>query len=56
MSAIEAVTADEANHCPDLGGKATTRLVTDAVIAALNDNPTASPQAYHKRAQLPVTE
>ena len=41
MSAIETVTVDKANHCPDLGGKATTRLVTDAVIAALNDNPTA---------------
>ena len=41
MSAIETVTADKANHCPDLGGKATTRLVTDAVIAALEDDPTA---------------
>ena len=36
MSAIETVTADKANHCPDLGGKATTRLVTDAVIAAMD--------------------
>lgn len=35
MSAIETVTADKVNHCPDLGGKATTRLVTDAVISAM---------------------
>jgi tartrate dehydrogenase/decarboxylase/D-malate dehydrogenase len=35
MSAIETVTANKANHCPDLGGEATTRKVTDAVIAAL---------------------
>ena len=35
LSAIEAVVADKANHCPDLGGRATTRKVTDAVIAAL---------------------
>jgi tartrate dehydrogenase/decarboxylase/D-malate dehydrogenase len=35
MQAIETVTSDKANHCPDLGGKATTRQVTDAVIAAL---------------------
>ena len=41
MSAIETVTADKANHCPDLGGQATTRVVTDAVIAALKDDPTA---------------
>jgi hypothetical protein len=33
-SAIEAVVADKANHCPDLGGRTTTRKVTDAVIAA----------------------
>ena len=35
MQAIETVTSDKVNHCPDLGGKATTRKVTDAVIAAL---------------------
>ena len=38
MSAIETVTTDKANHCQDLGGNATTRLVTDAVIAALRDD------------------
>jgi tartrate dehydrogenase/decarboxylase/D-malate dehydrogenase len=35
MRAIERVTADAAFHPPDLGGKATTREVTDAVIAAI---------------------
>jgi tartrate dehydrogenase/decarboxylase / D-malate dehydrogenase len=35
MRAIERVTADPALHTPDLGGKATTRQVTDAVIAAI---------------------
>jgi tartrate dehydrogenase/decarboxylase / D-malate dehydrogenase len=35
MRAIERVTADAALHTPDLGGKATTREVTDAVIAAV---------------------
>jgi len=35
MRAVERVTADVAFHTPDLGGKATTRQVTDAVIAAL---------------------
>jgi tartrate dehydrogenase/decarboxylase/D-malate dehydrogenase len=35
MRAIERVTADPAFHTPDLGGKATTRAVTDAVIAAI---------------------
>ena len=35
MRAVERVTADPALHTPDLGGKATTRQVTDAVIAAL---------------------
>ena len=35
MRAIERVTADSALHTPDLGGRATTRQVTDAVIAAL---------------------
>jgi tartrate dehydrogenase/decarboxylase/D-malate dehydrogenase len=34
MRAIERVTADPALHTPDLGGTATTRQVTDAVIAA----------------------
>ncbi|MGZ5829925.1 MAG: tartrate dehydrogenase [Xanthobacteraceae bacterium] len=35
MKAIERVTADTALHTPDLGGKATTRQVTDAVCEAL---------------------
>jgi len=35
MRAIERVTADPALHTPDLGGTATTRRVTDAVIAAI---------------------
>jgi tartrate dehydrogenase/decarboxylase/D-malate dehydrogenase len=35
MRAVELVTADPALHTPDLGGKATTRQVTDAVIAAV---------------------
>jgi len=41
MQAIETVTSDKVNHCPDLGGKATTRKVTDAVIAALQSEPRA---------------
>ncbi|MBU3907720.1 MAG: tartrate dehydrogenase [Gammaproteobacteria bacterium] len=35
MQAIERVTADPACHTPDLGGKATTRSVTAAAIAAI---------------------
>jgi len=35
MRAVERVTADPALHTPDLGGKATTRQVTDAVCEAL---------------------
>src|ERR671912_2281834 len=35
MRAIERVTGDAKLHTPDLGGKATTRQVTDAVIGAL---------------------
>jgi tartrate dehydrogenase/decarboxylase/D-malate dehydrogenase len=35
MRAIEKVTADPALHTPDLGGNATTRQVTDAVIEAI---------------------
>jgi tartrate dehydrogenase/decarboxylase/D-malate dehydrogenase len=35
MRAIERVTADPALHTPDLGGPATTRQVTDALLAAL---------------------
>ncbi|HVA34625.1 MAG TPA: isocitrate/isopropylmalate family dehydrogenase, partial [Stellaceae bacterium] len=35
MAAIERVTADKANHTPDLGGRATTRQVTDAVKQAI---------------------
>jgi tartrate dehydrogenase/decarboxylase / D-malate dehydrogenase len=42
LSAIEAVVADKANHCPDLGGRATTRKVTDAVIAELKNPASAS--------------
>jgi tartrate dehydrogenase/decarboxylase/D-malate dehydrogenase len=36
MRAIERVTADPSLHTPDLGGTATTRQVTDAVIAAIH--------------------
>jgi tartrate dehydrogenase/decarboxylase/D-malate dehydrogenase len=35
MRAVERVTADKDNHTPDLGGRATTRRVTDAVVEAL---------------------
>ena len=35
MRAIERVTADPALHTPDLGGKATTRQVTEAVVGAI---------------------
>ncbi|MNF14745.1 putative tartrate dehydrogenase/decarboxylase TtuC' [compost metagenome] len=35
MSAIEAVT-ESGLHTPDLGGTATTRQITDAVIALIN--------------------
>jgi tartrate dehydrogenase/decarboxylase/D-malate dehydrogenase len=35
MRAIERVTADPALHTPDLGGKATTAKVTQAVCEAL---------------------
>ncbi|SDJ75397.1 tartrate dehydrogenase [Aliiruegeria lutimaris] len=35
MQAVEAVTADPALHTPDLGGNATTRMVTDAVVESL---------------------
>ena len=35
MTAVERVTANPKFHTPDLGGKATTRIVTDAVIAAI---------------------
>jgi tartrate dehydrogenase/decarboxylase/D-malate dehydrogenase len=35
MRAIERVTADKTLHTPDLGGAATTRIVTDAVIEAV---------------------
>ena len=37
MRAVEKVTGDKANHTPDLGGKATTRSVTDAVSRAIKD-------------------
>jgi tartrate dehydrogenase/decarboxylase/D-malate dehydrogenase len=36
MRAVERVTADPSLHTPDLGGKATTRAVTDATIAAIH--------------------
>ena len=36
MRAIERVTADPSLHTPDLGGKATTVQVTDAVCTALS--------------------
>jgi tartrate dehydrogenase/decarboxylase/D-malate dehydrogenase len=36
MRAIERVTANPSLHTPDLGGLATTRAVTDAVIAAIH--------------------
>jgi tartrate dehydrogenase/decarboxylase/D-malate dehydrogenase len=35
MRAVERVTADKVLHTPDLGGRATTRQVTEAVLAAL---------------------
>jgi tartrate dehydrogenase/decarboxylase/D-malate dehydrogenase len=35
MRAIEKVTADPGLHTPDLGGTATTRQVTDAVVEAI---------------------
>jgi tartrate dehydrogenase/decarboxylase/D-malate dehydrogenase len=35
LRAIERATADPALHTPDLGGKATTRQVTDAVVGAI---------------------
>ena len=36
LRAIERATADKSLHTPDLGGKATTQDVTDAVCAALD--------------------
>ncbi len=39
MGAVEHVTASPALHTPDLGGQATTRQVTDAVIAAIRSMP-----------------
>jgi tartrate dehydrogenase/decarboxylase / D-malate dehydrogenase len=36
MRAIERVTSNPDLHTPDLGGRATTRIVTDAVIAAIH--------------------
>jgi tartrate dehydrogenase/decarboxylase/D-malate dehydrogenase len=38
MRAIERVTADPLLHTPDLGGSATTRQVTDAVIGAIHED------------------
>jgi tartrate dehydrogenase/decarboxylase / D-malate dehydrogenase len=45
MRAIERVTSDPGLHTPDLGGRATTRMVTNAVIAAIagiNDSAAAA--------------
>jgi tartrate dehydrogenase/decarboxylase/D-malate dehydrogenase len=36
MQAIEHVTADPSLHTPDLGGRATTWAVTDAVVTAIS--------------------
>ncbi len=41
MAAIEAVTADPKLHTRDLGGNATTKQVTAAVIARIQANPVA---------------
>ncbi|HET9206365.1 MAG TPA: tartrate dehydrogenase [Burkholderiaceae bacterium] len=41
MTTIESVTADRSLHTGDLGGQATTRQVTDAVIARIQANPVA---------------
>ena len=35
MKAVERVTADPSLHTPDLGGKATTKQVTDAVCEGI---------------------
>jgi tartrate dehydrogenase/decarboxylase/D-malate dehydrogenase len=35
MKAVERVTADPSLHTPDLGGKATTKQVTEAVVKAI---------------------
>ena len=40
MRAVERTTADPAHHTPDLGGTATTRSVTDAVLQALDGDNT----------------
>jgi tartrate dehydrogenase/decarboxylase/D-malate dehydrogenase len=40
MRAVERVTGDPKLHTPDLGGKATTRQVTDAVCEALHGDNT----------------
>jgi tartrate dehydrogenase/decarboxylase/D-malate dehydrogenase len=45
MAAIERVTADPALHTGDLGGKATTQQVTDAVCAFLAEHPVLASQA-----------
>jgi tartrate dehydrogenase/decarboxylase/D-malate dehydrogenase len=41
MSIIESVTAERSLHTGDLGGRATTQQVTDAVIARIQANPVA---------------
>jgi tartrate dehydrogenase/decarboxylase / D-malate dehydrogenase len=41
MTTIESVTADRSLHTGDLGGQATTRQVTEAVIARIQANPVA---------------
>jgi tartrate dehydrogenase/decarboxylase/D-malate dehydrogenase len=40
MRAVERVTGDPKLHTPDLGGKATTKQVTDAVCEALRGDNT----------------
>jgi tartrate dehydrogenase/decarboxylase/D-malate dehydrogenase len=41
MTAIETVTASGKHMPPDLGGKATTREVQEAVLEAVQNSPTA---------------
>jgi tartrate dehydrogenase/decarboxylase/D-malate dehydrogenase len=48
MGAIEAVTGDASLHCPDLGGKATTVKVTEAVCSQLRKRAAESrPASVH---------
>ena len=54
MQAVEQVTADAALHTRDLGGKATTRQVTDAVCARLRAQ-TAEAEAQAEPQAEPVS-